>query len=81
MKGSIMSKKSNPLSALGISFSWKRALGISQLRSKVSRKIGVPTTREGIERKIGHLVVAFLLNALNNKEEDDSEETVNKNKE
>jgi hypothetical protein len=37
----------------GISFSWKRLLGISGFRNKIARKIGVPTTKSGLERKIG----------------------------
>lgn len=44
----------------GLSFSWKRALGITQLRQNVSRKTGIPTTRQGVERKVG----AFIINAL-----------------
>ncbi len=53
-----MSKKSTPIP--GLSFSWKRALGISQARQKLARDIGIPTSKAGIERKIGKL----LLNAL-----------------
>jgi len=30
----------------GLSFSWKRALGISGMKTKVARKTGIPTTRE-----------------------------------
>ena len=37
-------------------FSWKRFLGISALKSKISRKIGVPLTRSGRQRKIGAFV-------------------------
>lgn len=37
----------------GVSFSWKRALGITQLKQKVARKTGIPTSKAGIERKIG----------------------------
>lgn len=44
----------------GISFSLKRALGLTALRQKVSKALGVPTTRSGIERKIGRSI----LNAL-----------------
>lgn len=40
----------------GLSFSWKRALGISAFKGKVSRKIGVPLTKSGRERKIGRWV-------------------------
>ena len=40
----------------GFSFSWKRALGISGLKGRISRKIGIPLTRSGRERKIGRMV-------------------------
>lgn len=36
-------------------FSWKRLLGISAAKSKVSRTIGIPLTRSGRQRKIGRL--------------------------
>lgn len=44
----------------GFSFSWKRALGISGLKTKLARKTGIPTTRGGMERKIGGAVVTAL---------------------
>ena len=44
----------------GLSFSWKRALGISGLKTKVARKTGIPTTRGGMERKVGRAVVKAL---------------------
>lgn len=31
----------------GISFSWNRALGISGMKNKISRKIGIPLTKSG----------------------------------
>lgn len=34
-------------------FSWKRLSGISGAKSKISRKIGVPLTRSGRQRKFG----------------------------
>ncbi|EKY22032.1 hypothetical protein [Capnocytophaga sp. oral taxon 326] len=51
---------SSILKGTGFSFSWKRAVGLTALRSKASRRIGVPTSRQGVERKIG----ATLLGAL-----------------
>ena len=41
----------------GLSFSWKRALGITDLRRTVARKTGIPTTKSGIERKVGKAVI------------------------
>lgn len=41
----------------GLTFSWKRALGITQTRQRISRQTGIPTTRAGIERKIGKSII------------------------
>ena len=40
----------------GLSFSWKRALGVSRARQQFARKTGIPTTRSGRQRKIGRAV-------------------------
>lgn len=37
----------------GFSFSLNRLLGITQIKQKIARKTGIPTTRGGLERKIG----------------------------
>ena len=37
-------------------FSWKRALGISGAKSRLSRSIGIPLTKSGRERKFGRMV-------------------------
>lgn len=52
---------SSLLSGTGFSFSLKRVLGFTGLRTKVSKKIGVPTTRGGLERKIGATIINSLL--------------------
>ena len=44
----------------GLSFSLKRALGITQFKQKVSRETGIPLTRGGIERKIGSTILKML---------------------
>lgn len=44
----------------GLSFSWKRALGISGAKTKLSRKTGIPITRGGLERKVGKMVINAL---------------------
>jgi hypothetical protein len=41
----------------GFSFSWKRASGLSGAKASLSRKIGIPLTRGGMERKIGRAVM------------------------
>ena len=40
----------------GLSFSWKRATGISAAKSKLSRQIGIPLTRSGRQRKMGKAI-------------------------
>ena len=37
-------------------FSWKRFLGISAVKSRISRSIGIPLTKTGRERKLGRIV-------------------------
>jgi hypothetical protein len=37
----------------GLSFSWKRATGLSGAKGKLSRQLGVPLTKQGRQRKIG----------------------------
>lgn len=41
----------------GLSFSWKRALGITKLKKKITRETGIPMTKAGVERKIGRMVL------------------------
>ncbi len=55
-----MSKRKTNTSIPGLSFSWKRALGITQAKQKFARETGIPTSRAGVERKIGNMI----LNAL-----------------
>ena len=45
----------------GLSFSWKRALGVSQVKQKIARKTGIPTTKSGLERKIGNTIIKALI--------------------
>lgn len=41
----------------GISFSWKRALGITKVKQKISRTVGIPITKNGFERKLGNTLI------------------------
>lgn len=48
----------------GFSWSWKRAVGISGMKNKISRKIGIPLTRQGRQRKVGKAMgccISFLM--------------------
>ena len=44
----------------GLSFSLKRAVGISGLKTKVACAVGLPTTKQGLERKIGGAILKGL---------------------
>ena len=44
----------------GLSFSLKRAVGISAVKQNVARKTGIPTTKQGLERKVGRMVLGAL---------------------
>lgn len=37
----------------GLSFSMKRATGITSAKNKIARKTGIPTTKSGRQRKLG----------------------------
>lgn len=52
-----MGKRKSNTGIPGLSFSWKRALGITQAKQKVSRQTGIPTTKVGLERKIGNILL------------------------
>jgi hypothetical protein len=38
-------------------FSWRRAIGLSAAKARLSRRIGIPLTKSGRQRKLGHLVM------------------------
>lgn len=48
------------LSRLNVTFSWKRALGVTNAKRSIARKIGIPTTRQGLERKIGNAIIGTI---------------------
>jgi hypothetical protein len=49
-------------------FSWKRLLGVTKAKQKLSRKLGIPLTKSGRQRKLGKkmggCVVLFLLSFI-----------------
>jgi hypothetical protein len=45
----------------GVTFSWKRALGVTQTKQQIARKTGIPTSKAGLERKIGNMIIKSLL--------------------
>ncbi len=38
-------------------FSWKRLVGITRVKQNFARKTGMPTTKNGLERKIGGMIL------------------------
>lgn len=42
-------------------FSWKTLLGITNAKRQFARQTGIPTTKSGVERKVGRMVLDFLL--------------------
>lgn len=44
----------------GVSFSWKRAVGITALKREIAKKTGIPTSKAGIERKVGKKILDLL---------------------
>lgn len=44
----------------GFSFSWKRALGITAAKQKFARQTGIPSSKSGLERKLGSFIINLL---------------------
>lgn len=45
----------------GLSFSWKRAVGVTKVKRQIARATGIPTSRRGLERKIGAVIINAIL--------------------
>lgn len=41
----------------GVSFSLSRALGIDKIKRQIARETGIPTTKSGLEKKIGRMIL------------------------
>lgn len=39
----------------GLSFSWKKATGVTSVKRKIAKATGIPTTKAGRQRKLGKL--------------------------
>lgn len=50
-------KTNKPTNMRGFSFSWKRLLGVSGIKQQIARGTGIPTTQNGLERKIGSTII------------------------
>lgn len=51
----------------GVTFSLKRAVGLTAAKQKISRKTGIPLTKGGLERKVGKMVIDGLLGSKKKK--------------
>lgn len=40
----------------GLTFSWKRALGITSAKRKIAKATGIPTTKSGRRNKLGRML-------------------------
>lgn len=56
-----MARRKSNTGIPGLSFSWKRALGISQTKQRIARQTGIPTTKAGMERKLGKMILKLIL--------------------
>ena len=45
----------------GIGFSFWRLIGVSSFKQKISRKSGIPTTKKGMNEKIGRVLINLIL--------------------
>ena len=45
----------------GLSFSLKRALGVTAVKQKIAKKTGIPLTKQGLERKIGGAILGAII--------------------
>lgn len=41
----------------GVTFSRKHALGVAQAKQQLARKTGIPTSKAGLERKVGNMII------------------------
>jgi hypothetical protein len=44
----------------GFSFSLSRLLGITAAKQRFARQTGIPTTKSGIDRKLGSFIIKLL---------------------
>ena len=54
-RSDFMAKKSS-FKIPGLSFSWKRAFGITKAKRKIAKATGIPTTKAGRRNKVGKIL-------------------------
>lgn len=55
-----MANKSKGTGIHGLTFSWKRALGLTKVKQNFARQTGIPTSKSGLERKVGKTILDML---------------------
>lgn len=55
-----MENKSKGTGIPGLTFSWKRALGLTKVKQNFARQTGIPTSKSGLERKVGKTILDML---------------------
>lgn len=45
----------------GLSFSWRKALGVTKAKRKIARYTGIPTTKSGRRAKVGRMLTSGCL--------------------
>lgn len=55
-----MARRKTSTGIPGVSFSWKRALGVSSAKQRFARETGIPTSKSGLERKLGSLILNLI---------------------
>lgn len=55
-----MANKSKGTGIPGLTFSWKRALGLTKVKQNFARQTGIPTSKSGLERKVGKTILDML---------------------
>ena len=48
----------------GLTFSWKRALGVTKAKQQIAKATGIPMSKQGIERKVGKMVIKGITNTF-----------------
>ena len=51
----------------GVTFSWKRLLGLDQIKRNIAKQTGIPMTKAGVERKIGSAIIALIVGLFSKK--------------
>ena len=51
----------------GVTCSWKRLLGLDQIKRNIAKQTGIPMTKAGVERKIGSAVIALIVGLFTKK--------------